>query len=60
MVVAMNNGMDNNINKASFPLLAVAAIIIAAIGTKIRAYIEAKAPQGYEDAAGFHLGTPGH
>jgi hypothetical protein len=60
MVVAMKDGMDNNINKASISLLAVATVIIAAIGVKIRAYIEAKAPQGYEDAAGFHLGNPEH
>ena len=53
----MKNVMDNNINKASVPLMAMAALMIAAIAAKIRASIEAKVPQGYEDETGFHLGS---
>jgi hypothetical protein len=49
--------MDNNINKASVPLLALAALVIAAIAAKVRASIEAQAPEGYEDEAGFHFGN---
>jgi len=49
--------MDNNMNKASFSLLAIAALVIAAIAAKIRATAEGQAPVGYEDATGFHFGT---
>jgi hypothetical protein len=49
--------MDNNINKASVSVLAVAALVIAAIAAKIRASIEAQAPLGYEDESGFHFGN---
>ena len=54
----MKNVMDNNINKASVSLLAIATLMIAALATKIRASIEAQIPQGYEDETGFHLGAP--
>jgi hypothetical protein len=54
----MNTSMDNNINKASFSLLAIATLVIAAIAAKIRATAEAQAPEGYEDATGFHFGHP--
>jgi hypothetical protein len=47
-------GMDNNINKASVSLLAMATLVIAAIAAKVRATIEAQAPLGYEDESGFH------
>jgi len=50
--------MDNNINKASISLLAMATLVIAAIAAKIRASAEAQAPEGYEDATGFHFGHP--
>ena len=54
----MNPGMDNSINKASVPILAMATFVIAAIAAKIRAAAESQAPEGYEDATGFHFGTP--
>jgi len=54
----MNAGMDNSLNKASIPLLAMATLLIAAIAAKIRAAAEAQAPEGYEDATGFHFGSP--
>jgi hypothetical protein len=50
--------MDNNINKASVSLLAMAALVIAAIAAKVRATVESQAPVGYEDEAGFHFGNP--
>ncbi|MGA2748161.1 MAG: hypothetical protein ABSG59_05230 [Verrucomicrobiota bacterium] len=50
--------MDNNINKASVSLLAMAALVIAAIAAKIHATVEAQAPLGYEDETGFHFGNP--
>jgi hypothetical protein len=56
---AMSIGMDNNMNKASFSLLAMATLVIAAIAAKIRATAAAQAPEGYEDATGFHFGHPG-
>jgi hypothetical protein len=60
MEVAMKAGMDNTMNKTSFSLLAMTALVIAAILAKIRATFEAQAPEGYEDATGFHFGTPDH
>ena len=57
MEAAMKIVMDNNINKASVSLLAIATLMIAAIATKIRASIEAQVPQGYEDETGFHFGS---
>ena len=50
--------MDNDINKTSVSLLAMATLVIAAIAAKIRATAEAQAPEGYEDATGFHFGSP--
>jgi hypothetical protein len=50
--------MDNSVNKASVSLLAMATLVIAAIAAKIRATAEAQAPEGYEDATGFHFGSP--
>jgi len=50
--------MDNSVNKASVSLLALAALLLAAIAAKVRASIEAQAPEGYEDATGFHFGSP--
>jgi hypothetical protein len=47
--------MDNNVNKATFSLLAMASLIIAAIAAKIHAVINAQAPMGYEDDNGFHF-----
>jgi hypothetical protein len=50
--------MDNNINKASVSLLAMAALVIAAVAAKVRATVESQAPVGYEDETGFHFGSP--
>jgi hypothetical protein len=50
--------MDNNINKASVSLLALAALVVAAVAAKVRATVESQAPVGYEDEAGFHFGNP--
>jgi len=36
----------------------MASLAIAAIAAKIRATAEAAAPEGYEDATGFHFGAP--
>jgi hypothetical protein len=59
MEVAMKMFMDNTtINKASFSLLAMTTLVLAAIADKIRASIEAQVPEGYEDESGFHLGSP--
>lgn len=55
---AIHIGMDNSVNKASVSLLAMAALLIAAIAAKVRATMEAQAPEGYEDATGFHFGSP--
>ena len=33
-------------------------LVIAAIAAKIRATAETQAPEGYEDATGFHFGAP--
>jgi hypothetical protein len=52
--------MDNTVNKASVSLLAMATLVIAAIAAKVRATAEAQAPEGYEDASGFHFGSPRH
>jgi len=49
--------MDNTINKTSISLMAMATLVIAAIAAKIRATAEAQAPEGYEDATGFHFGS---
>ena len=58
ILTAMKIVMDNNINKASVSLLALAALVIAAIAAKVRATVESQAPVGYEDEAGFHFGNP--
>jgi hypothetical protein len=49
--------MDNSVNKASIPLLAIAALVMAAIAAKVRATVDSQAPEGYEDATGFHFGS---
>jgi hypothetical protein len=58
MEVAVKLVVDNSINKTSVSLLAMAALVIAAIAAKIRASVEAQAPEGYEDESGFHFGSP--
>ena len=57
MDAALIDGMDNSMNKSSFPLFAMAMVAIAAIAAKICAKLEAEAPEGYEDATGFHFGS---
>lgn len=57
-VFANDTGMDNSVNKASISLLAMATLVIAAIVAKVRATAAAQAPEGYEDANGFHFGHP--
>lgn len=58
MVIAVKSAMDNSINKTSVSLLAMAALVIAAIAAKVRASVDAQAPEGYEDESGFHFGSP--
>lgn len=58
ILFAKDIGMDNSVNKASISLLAMATLVIAAIYAKIRATAAAQAPEGYEDATGFHFGSP--
>ena len=55
---AIGMRMDNNINKATFSILAVFTLVAAAIMHKIRTTVEAQAPEGYEDENGFHFGSP--
>ena len=54
-------GMDNTIssidNKVSFSLLAMLTVAAAAIMAKVRAGVEARVPEGYEDENGFHFGA---
>jgi hypothetical protein len=50
--------MDNNINKASVSLLAMATLVIAALAAKVRSTVDSQAPLGYEDESGFHFGNP--
>jgi hypothetical protein len=57
-VIAVNSLMDNSINKTSVSLLAMAALVIAALAAKVRASVDAQAPEGYEDESGFHFGSP--
>ncbi len=54
---AKQHGMDNNINKVSFSLLAIFSVLAAAIMAKVRATIDEQAPVGYEDENGFHFGA---
>jgi hypothetical protein len=57
-MAALKFVMDNNVNKASVSMLAMAALVIAAIAAKVRATVESQAPVGYEDETGFHFGGP--
>jgi hypothetical protein len=54
---AKDHGMDNNINKVSFSLLAILSLLAAAIMAKVRSTIDEQAPVGYEDENGFHFGA---
>jgi hypothetical protein len=57
MTDALHPAMDNSVNKESVSILAIAALVIAAVAAKVRATVEAQAPVGYEDEAGFHFGN---
>jgi hypothetical protein len=50
--------MDNSVNKATFSILAIATLVMAAIAAKVRATVNAQLPEGYEDESGFHFGAP--
>jgi hypothetical protein len=54
----MTDYMDATMNKATFSLLAVAIVVMAAIAAKVHTLVDAQAPEGYEDESGFHFGTP--
>jgi hypothetical protein len=54
----MTDSMHDAIHRVTIWLLAVAAIVFGAIAAKVRATINAQAPEGYEDESGFHLGAP--
>ena len=54
----MNTYFNNNVNKESLSLLAAMALLIAAIATKLRPTVDEQVPEGYEDASGFHFGSP--
>lgn len=56
--IAKDIRMDNTMNKATVSLLTIATLVIAAVAAKLRATINAQAPEGYEDESGFHFGTP--
>jgi hypothetical protein len=55
---AITMRMDNNINKATFSLMAIATLVFAAIMAKVHAAVNSQVPEGYEDEAGFHFGSP--
>lgn len=54
---AKSTGMDNNINKVSFSLLAVLSVVAATVMAKLHAAMEKHAPVGFEDENGFHFGA---
>jgi hypothetical protein len=45
-------------SKSSISLLAMVALVFAAIAAKVRATVQAQAPEGYQDESGFHFGPP--
>jgi hypothetical protein len=56
----MDTHIDHSIKKPASSLLALASLllVISASVAKLRAAAEAQAPEGYEDATGFHFGPP--
>ena len=54
----MTDYMHDAIHRVTIWLLAIAGIVFGAIATKVRATINAQAPEGYEDESGFHPGFP--
>jgi len=61
ILLLRNMNMQEGIvmSKASVSLLAMVALVFAAIAEKIRATVQAQAPEGYQDASGFHFGSKG-
>jgi hypothetical protein len=53
----MNAYVEKGVNKESASFLAMAAMLVAAIMAKLRPTFEAGAPEGFEDAEGFHFGS---
>jgi len=39
-------------------ILALASLVLALTAARIRAAVAPKVPEGYEDAKGFHFGSP--
>jgi len=54
----MTDAMDDTLTKATFWPRAMATVVIVAIAAKVRAMVNALAPEGYEDESGFHFGAP--
>jgi hypothetical protein len=50
--------MHDTIHRAAFWPLAIAAMVVGLIEAKVRARVNAQAPEGYEDEYGFHFGAP--
>jgi hypothetical protein len=53
----MNTFIDHGVNKGTVSLIAMVALVMAAFAAKFRRALESEAPEGYEDASGFHLGS---
>jgi hypothetical protein len=53
----MTNCMDGTIHRVTFWPLAIATMVIGAIAAKVRATVNAQAPEGYEDESAFHFGA---
>ena len=54
----MTDRMHDTIQRATFWPLAISAVVIGLIAAKVRAKVNAQAPEGYEDESGFHFGAP--
>jgi hypothetical protein len=50
--------MDDTINRATFSPAMIAAKVAGVIAAKVRATVDAQAPEGYQDESGFHFGAP--
>jgi hypothetical protein len=50
--------MHDTIHRTAFWPLAIAAMVVGLIAAKVRARVNAQAPEGYEDEDGFHFGAP--
>ncbi len=54
----MTDSMHDAIHRATIWPLAIATMVFGAIAAKVGATIDAQAPEGYQDEAGFHPGSP--